>query len=60
MCVRMCVTVKVKDARYLLAGFDSNDMKYSCILDQELLLFQAERLRAEVRGWIGSKVINIL
>lgn len=56
----MCVTVKVKDARYLLAGFDSNDMKYSCILDQELLLLQAERLRAEVRGWIGSKVINIL
>ena len=48
MYVHMCVKAKVKDAHYSLAGFDSNVIKYSCIFNQELLLFGVERPRSEV------------
>lgn len=49
MWARMCAREKGRDTQYLLGGFDSNVMKYSCILNQDLLLFQAEVLRSGVR-----------
>lgn len=53
----MCVTANVKDVQYLLAGFDSNDMKYSCILYH---VISCPGREVKIRGQIGSKIINIL
>lgn len=54
----MCAREKGRDTQYLLGAFDSNVMKYSCILNQDLLLFQAEVLRSGVR--LVQRGINFL